>query len=115
MNQTRPDIPSLIPNIVRPFDAHKSRAKASAEKNLTKSVIGTLKRLATKRLGTAKAMEASVSQPATKKSMDRKEADELNAAAWCALYCVGSHKIKDELEASAEKCGIGWEAELFDW
>jgi hypothetical protein len=107
MNQTRPDIPSLIPNIIRSFETSKAKQNPKP--------AGDLKRSSTKRPGTTKDMKAMFTRKATKNSMDRSEAAELDTEAWCALYCGGSHKIKDELEASAEKCGIGWEAELFDW
>ena len=47
--------------------------------------------------------------------LDLRRLDHNTRAAWCALYCGGSHAIRDQLEACAKDLGIGFQAELFDW
>jgi len=47
--------------------------------------------------------------------LDLRRLDHNTRAAWCALYCGGSHAIRDQLEGCAKDLGIGFQAELFDW
>ena len=99
MKQERPDIPSLIPNIILGYTMHCGAAPAPTKRRKLRSTVTLM----------ARRLEKNPLDLVTD------QGPKVNAEAWCALYCGGSHKIKDELKKSALRCNIGSESELFDW
>lgn len=41
--------------------------------------------------------------------------DRINKASWCILYCGGSFRIRDDLQAYSKKNHVSFHCELFDW
>jgi hypothetical protein len=41
--------------------------------------------------------------------------DVLHRKSWCVLYCGGAKAIRNDLHGFAEKKGLGWECESFNW
>ena len=104
IHQTRPNLKSLISDTI----AKSANLTAPADKRASGRFGKMLTRAASRAAGTLRAMPA----PA---SADTSHLSKEELSSWCALYCGGSHKIKDTLQGDARQLGIGWEAELFDW
>ena len=96
MNHNRPDLDTIIPAIVEQY------SKLLKEGDVPGAAKPSRFSMAVKRMSLRKL------------AISRQD-EKIDVSAWCAMYCGGSFKVKDQLRASARKLRIGWEAELFDW
>ena len=117
--QQRPELDSLLPQIIAEHKEHKASVGRSTGRKAARP--GPVRKL-TRSLTTysCSSLHGSLSSlnPAVPRlsSMSRvRRARMTELAAWCALYCGGSTKIRDQLRDSARALRIGWEDELFDW
>jgi hypothetical protein len=135
MTQGRPEIETLIPTIIRQYSKKARDGSCTAEKVRRKSGLpsrpagvgaggrGDVSEKKRQRFTVAFVQAKLASSTGARTSFHpegeeaaREEGDEhIEYKSWCALYCGGSHKIKNQLRDSAKKSAIGWESELFDW